>query len=135
MRTCAFDRARRALARSVLRACARCAKFAGLRAGTRCYDRAVRTRAIVFACALGCGRIGFHLSGDDGGTGDGMTADAMMTTNSVCPQTVALTDDFTSATTLPVWTPFLFGSNMTYAQGGRQLVLAFRTRARSTRTR
>jgi len=84
-------------------------------------------------CAvLGCGRIGFDAPGGagspsdgDGGTGDdGGTVDAAITTSSDCPTTVALSDDFTSPTTLPIWTPFT-GTNMSYSQGSGYLELLF----------
>src|SRR5215471_1311563 len=89
--------------------------------------RAARSPGFVIACLLGCGRIGFEATGGgDGGTGTDASdaADAMMATGA-CPSTVALSDDFTSATALPIWTPYTNDQGLTISQGTGVLVLAF----------
>jgi hypothetical protein len=77
----------------------------------------------------GCGRIGFDAGAGPVGDallGDGThgSGDAQVTTNSVCPTTIALTDDFSAATTSPQWTPTV-GGNMTMTQTNGFLEIAF----------
>jgi hypothetical protein len=86
--------------------------------------REARSPVVVIACMLGCGRIGFDSTGGDGGTGDD-AVDATMTATGACPATVALTDDFTSATALPIWSPYTNDPGLTISQGTGVLVLAF----------
>jgi hypothetical protein len=86
-------------------------------------------RWLCLAAMIGCGRIGFGVigapgdaSGDDGGNGDAV--DALVTTSSVCPPTVAFSDDFNASTISAQWSTAT-GTNMTIAETGGYLELAF----------
>src|SRR5580765_3090451 len=86
--------------------------------------RAARSPVCVIACTLGCGRVGFEPTLGDGATGAD-AFDATMTGTSACPSTVALSDDFTSATALPIWSPYTNDPSLKITQGTGELVLAF----------
>ncbi len=96
----------------------------------------MRTVVLAACAAAACGRIGFTAGGgsaggdggggDGGGSGDGGSSDAMITTSSVCPGTVALFDDFSTATTQSIWTPFS-APGITYAQVSGYLEISFAT--------
>ena len=85
---------------------------------------------VIAACAAGCGRFGFDVSGD-GRADDGVVADdgTLGASNGdvstgICPTTVAISDDFEDGTTAPIWT-LLTGTNLSLTEAGGVMSVTF----------